>query len=160
MMKRLVLSLAVLAGCDLPVAAPVGIAPSPSETSADAGSRGSRITAPPPPPGARTVDQLDTTSAAERAAAKAPLAVPKTLRLGTTIAALGDPMEPGIWIKTPLVDKIVQGRAETAGGKSIGVELRPLVGASGGGSQISLPAMRLMGVGLTDLPELVLYRLP
>lgn len=157
-MKRLVLSFAVLAACDLPVTAPVGVAPLP-EPPPDAVPEGSHVTAPPPSPGARTAAQFDTTSAAERAAAKAPAPV-AAARLGTTIGALGDPAAPGIWIKTPLVDQITQGRADVVGGKSIKVELRPLGAAPGAGSQISLPAMRLLGLNLTDLPELVLYRLP
>lgn len=117
--------------------------------------------APPPPPRARTVEQFDTTSAEDRAEALAAKPEPASERkLGKTIASLGSPTDPGIWIKTPLVSTLTPGRAEGPGGKSINVELRPSGTAAGSGSQISLAAMRLLGVPLTDLPELTLYALP
>lgn len=74
--------------------------------------------------------------------------------LGKVVASLGSPADPGIWIKTPLVSSLVRGRVEVvATGKSANIELRP----GDGGTQISLPAMRLLEIPLTDLPELVLY---
>lgn len=114
---------------------------------------------PPPPPEARTAEQFDTTSAEDRAEALAAPADAATERaLGTTIASLGDPADPGIWIKTPLVTELTQGRVENpATGKSISLELRPSGGEPGSGSQISLPALRLLEIPLTDLPELAVY---
>ncbi len=110
---------------------------------------------PPPPPNARTVEQFDTTSAEDRAAAVAPPSGGER-RLGSTIASLGSPTEPGIWFKTPLVQSITQGRVEYQG-KSVNVELRPSGGAAGSGSQISLAAMRLIEAPLTGLPEVTVY---
>ena len=73
-------------------------------------------------------------------------------RLGTTVASLGDPSQPGFWVKTPLVQSETDGRiVNPANGKSAKVRLIPLGGA-GGGSQVSLPALQLIGVSLTDLP--------
>lgn len=117
---------------------------------------------PPPPPTARTADQFDTTSAEDRAAAAAVAPEPAgEERLGTTIASLGNPADPGIWIETPLVSALAPGRAEVvATGKSINIELRPSGRPPGSGSEISLPAMRLLDVAFTALEELVLYRLP
>lgn len=116
---------------------------------------------PPPPPEARTADQFDTTSEEDRAEALAP-AEPEEggaeRALGTTIASLGDPTDPGIWLKTPLVTDLTEGRVENpATGKSITLELRPSGGAPGSGSQISLPALRLLEIPLTDLPELAVF---
>lgn len=110
---------------------------------------------PPPPPNARTVEQFDTTTAEDRAAA---VAAPATgsRRLGTTIANLGSPTDPGIWLKTPLVSRVMQGRIEY-NGTSVNVELRPSGGAAGSGSQISLAAMRLIQAPLTALPEITVY---
>lgn len=110
---------------------------------------------PPPPPNARTVEQFDTTSAEDRAAA---VAAPTggERRLGTTIASLGSPTDPGIWFKTPLVSDVTQGRVEYQG-NSVNVELRPSGGAAGSGSQISLAAMRLIEAPLTGLPEVTVY---
>lgn len=110
---------------------------------------------PPPPPTARTVEQFDTTSAEDRAAAVAPTTGGER-RLGATIASLGSPTEPGIWFKTPLVSEATQGRVEY-NGNSVNVELRPSGGAQGSGSQISLAAMRLIEAPLTGLPEVTVY---
>ncbi|MFQ6547845.1 D-galactarate dehydratase [Aestuariibius sp. 2305UL40-4] len=114
--------------------------------------------APRPPAAARTAEEFDTTSAEDRAAAAAAPDTAGEERLGTTIASLGSPTEPGFWLETPLVSAVRQGRAELAGGgASVNVELRPSGGAAGSGSQISLAAMRVLDVPLTDLPELVVF---
>ena len=110
---------------------------------------------PPPPAAARTVEEFDTTTAADRAAAVA--APVGEQNLGTTIASLGPPTEPGIWLRTGLVTELVQGRVAYQG-TSVNVELRPSGGAASAGSQISLAAMRLLGAPLTGLPELTVYR--
>lgn len=115
--------------------------------------------APPPPPQARTVEQFDTTSAEDRAEA---LAAPETAAetaLGTTIASLGSPTIPGIWLETPLVDTLVMGRV-AHDGQSVNLELRPSGGPAGSGSQLSLAAMRLLDVPLTDLPEIEVFQAP
>lgn len=79
--------------------------------------------------------------------------------LGTTVASLGDPSEAGFWLKTPLVAAASPGRVEYAGtGQAVEVELRPSGTEAGGGSQISLAAMRALGAPLTGLPELRVYR--
>jgi hypothetical protein len=111
---------------------------------------------PPPSSDARTVEQFDTTTAEDRAAAVAPAPATGARRLGTTIASLGSPTDPGIWFKTPLVSEVTQGRIEYQG-NSVNVELRPSGGAAGSGSQISLAAMRLIEAPLTGLPEVVVY---
>jgi hypothetical protein len=104
---------------------------------------------------AKTVDALDTTTQEQRAAAAAKPATAEE-RLGKTIASLGDPTDPGFWISTSLVSTPAKGRVENpATGKSVQVDLIP---ANEGGSRLSLPAMRLLGVSLTDLPEVVVYK--
>jgi len=113
--------------------------------------------APPPSATARTIDEFDTTSAEQRAAATAGPAASGERRLGSTIAALGSPTDPGIWVKTPLVEEVTQGRIEGPDGASVNVELRPSGGAPGSGSQVSLAAMRLLGVPLTSLPDITVY---
>jgi len=106
-----------------------------------------------PPALATTAEQFDTTTTAERAAALSkPAGTEK--RLGVTIASLGNPAEPGLWLETPLVTTPVAGRLVTDTGKSAAVDLRP---SGGSGSRISLAAMRLLGLTLTDLPELTVY---
>ncbi|MBT8411967.1 MAG: D-galactarate dehydratase [Octadecabacter sp.] len=111
---------------------------------------------PPPSPNARTVEQFDTTTAEDRAAAVASTPVSGERRLGTTIATLGSPTDPGIWLKTPLVDEVTMGRV-IYDGTSVALELRPSGGAAGSGSQISLAAMRLIGAPLTGLPEITVF---
>lgn len=106
----------------------------------------------------QTVAQLDRTSTTERAkAAAAPSGA--EVRLGTTVASLGDPSLPGFWIKTPLVRSEGSGRVvNPATGKSTKVRLIPLGGPAGGGSQVSLPALQMLGVSLTDLPTLEVFQ--
>lgn len=113
---------------------------------------------PPPPPSANTAAEFDTTSDAEKQAALAPPEPAGEKRLGETIATLGNPTDPGFWLETPLVSSVTQGRVEaTANGKSVSLELRPIPGADGAGSRISLPALQLLEVGLAGLHELVVY---
>ena len=104
-----------------------------------------------------TAEQFDTTTEAERAAA---LAGPSggEARVGRTVATLGNPADPGFWLETPLVASPRQGRVvSVATGESVQVELRPIEGDPGAGSRISLPALRLLGVGLTGLHELDVF---
>lgn len=114
--------------------------------------------APPPapptaPPGARTADALDTTTEAERKAATAAPAAEGRL-LGRTIVSLGNPAEPGFWLRSPLVKAPGKGRAVIDGGASVQVELRP---GAAGASQLSLSAYRALGLGLTDLVEVTVH---
>lgn len=126
----------------------------PSQTEEAGATLDPATAAPPPPPNAQTVAALDTTTPEQRAAASAPAA--STTALGKTIASLGSPSEPGLWLKTPLVDKEQQGRVTNpANGKSSLVTLIPIDGPATGGSRMSLAAMRLIGASLTDLTEVV-----
>ncbi|WP_272007106.1 hypothetical protein [Roseovarius sp. ZX-A-9] len=105
---------------------------------------------------AQTAEALDTTSAAEKAAAQA---ASGGRDLGVTIASLGAPAEPGFWLKTPLVREPGKGRVRHgATGKSVQVDLIPIDGPKTAGSRLSLAAMRLLGVPLTSLPELRVYQ--
>jgi len=115
-------------------------------------------TTPPPPPStsATTVEQFDTTTAEDREEAQVVQASASDASLGTTIASLGSPTEPGIWLKTPLVSTLTEGRIAYQG-KEINVELRPSGGAAGSGSQISLAAIRLIEAPLTGLPEIEVF---
>ena len=152
----LILPIAALAGCSSPafqgVFGPVSSMP-------DTISAPPRRAAPPPPDTATTVEEFDTTSPADRAAAVVPNATPGARALGTTIASLGSPADPGLWLKTPLVASLTAGQAEYQG-RAINLELRPSGGATGSGSQISLAAMRLIGAPLTSLPELAVLAIP
>ena len=108
--------------------------------------------APPPPPEARTVEEFDTTSAEERTAASS--STDTGALLGTDIASLGDPSKPGFWIETPLVSEPGRGRVVLAGtDTSVEVDLLP----GDGGSRLSLPAIRVLNVSLTDLPTVEIY---
>ena len=113
------------------------------------------------PEGARTAEAFDTTTEAERAVAVQAAAEPPETpeeALGTTIATLGDPAEPGLWLATPLVSETRPGRLALADtGQSVLVELRPIEGPPTGGSRISLPAIRLLGVSLASLPKLEVF---
>lgn len=109
--------------------------------------------------GATTVEEFDTTTTEQRAAATAPVARPER-ELGTMVASLGDPTDPGFWAKTSLVGMVQEGRlVYPATNKSVLVELRPLEGAGSNG-QVSLAALRILGAPLTGLPELVVFDRP
>ena len=78
-------------------------------------------------------------------------------KLGHTIASLGNPAETGFWLKTPLVDRITRGSViHENSGASVNLILLPLE-SSGTGSQMSLSAMRALGLALTDLPKLTVF---
>jgi len=112
----------------------------------------------PPPAGARTVDEFDTSTAAEREKAAAAPASGGEQRLGETVASLGAPTRAGFWLETPLVDTRRQGRVyNPATGKSAQVELLPIDGPATAGSRLSLAAMRLIEAPLTDLPTLEVF---
>lgn len=109
--------------------------------------------APPPPPSAQTAEALDTTTPEQRAAAAAPAEAPSKV-LGKTVASLGSPTEPGLWLKTPLVSSEQQGRVTNpSNGKSSVVTLIPIEGPDTAGSRMSLAALRLIEASLTDLTE-------
>lgn len=114
--------------------------------------------APVPAENAATVEEFDTTTAEERAAAAAPQERPAR-ELGMMVASLGDPTEPGFWAKTTLVSEVQQGRlVYPQTNKSVLVELRPADEGSNG--QVSLAALRVLGAPLTALPELTVFDRP
>lgn len=148
-----------LVGCDSPSLQGILPAAQPAPAAAQIPVVVLPSVQPAPPTAARTVDEFDTTTDEQRRQAlDAASSTKEETRLGQTTAALGAPTDAGIWIKTPLVASVKEGRVEVVGsGNSAVVELRPSGGAAGSGSQISLAAMRLLEVPLTDLPELIIY---
>lgn len=114
------------------------------------------LAAPPPAPEARTAAEFDTTTDEQKDAARAAPESGET-RLGTTVASLGDPAEPGLWLRTPLVQEERQGRVETEDGASARVRLIPRGGPETAGSQLSLAAFQTLGLALTVLPTLTVY---
>ncbi|MEM7733508.1 MAG: hypothetical protein AAF280_12105 [Pseudomonadota bacterium] len=112
------------------------------------------------PEDARTVEEFDTTSTGDRAAAlEGASATGGEANLGVTIASLGDVAQTGIWLKTPLISTQSKGRVEVVQtGRAVAVDLIPLDGEASAGSRISLAAMRLLEVDLTALTEMRVYR--
>lgn len=80
------------------------------------------------------------------------LPVSGTDALGTTIASLGDPAQPGLWMETPLVSTEQTGTARYQG-TTVTLTLKPSGGAEGSGSRLSVLAMQALGAPLTDLVE-------
>ncbi|MCW9042301.1 MAG: hypothetical protein OQK05_03060 [Pseudopelagicola sp.] len=72
--------------------------------------------------------------------------------LGTTVVSLGAASEPGMWLKTPLVDREQKGRVYHEG-LWLAVTLIPIEGAATAGSRMSLAAMRALELPLTGLTE-------
>jgi predicted small lipoprotein YifL len=105
---------------------------------------------PPPSVASETEEETEDGEEPEEEAA----VTPASGVLGTTVASLGDPTAPGLWLETPLVSAETEGRLEAENGNSVEVTLRPSGGEAGSGSRISLMAMQALGLGLTDLPTL------
>ncbi|MCA0870169.1 hypothetical protein LCL97_05010 [Seohaeicola saemankumensis] len=75
-----------------------------------------------------------------------------------TIAGLGDPGQPGLWLRTPLVTSEGAGKVVLAAtGASAQVTLIPADGPATGGSQLSLQGFQALGAPLTELIELDVY---
>lgn len=72
--------------------------------------------------------------------------------LGSTIVSLGAAGEPGMWLKTPLVDHEQKGRVYH-NGLWLAVTLIPIEGEATAGSRMSLAAMRALELPLTELTE-------
>jgi hypothetical protein len=137
-----------LTGANQPMRLAVGV---PVAATVEDTTLAPETAAPPPPPQARTAEAFDTTAPEQRAAASQPSGEGARI-LGTTVASLGSAIEPGLWVKTPLVKTEIQGRVSNpATGKSSTVALIPIVGPETAGSRMSLAALRLIGASLTDL---------
>lgn len=101
----------------------------------------------------RSATALDTTTEAEKVAARSAPAASGERELGRATVALGPPAETGLWLRTPLVTSAVPGRIVSASGTSLAVELRP----GTGGALLSLGAFQALGLRLTDLPVVTVY---
>lgn len=77
--------------------------------------------------------------------------------LGRTLAGLGAPGEAGLWLRTGLVAAPRPGRIVAENGQSLEVELRPSGTEPGAGSQISLAALRALGLPISGLATLRVY---
>ena len=76
--------------------------------------------------------------------------------LGRSVATLGDPSRPGLWVETPLADATVRGRVGLIdGGRGIALDLIPADGD--GGSRLSPAAMRALGLPLGALAEIEVF---
>lgn len=71
----------------------------------------------------------------------------------STIATLGDPAIPGLWMETPLVSTEQRARLRSPKGNEVTVTLKPISGAASAGSRLSISAMRALGAPLTELVE-------
>ncbi len=166
-MKRLmIIPILALAGCESPslqglftqAAAPTTEAPAVAPVERPVETL-DPTPPPPPPPAARTVEQFDTTTQEDRAEALDVEEPAGEERLGVTNISLGSPADPGIWLKTPLVSELTAGRAEyPVNGNTVNIELRPSGGAAGSGSEMSLAAMRLLEIPLTELADVIVFR--
>ncbi len=152
-------ALLALPGCARLQALVGGTGAAPATVSAPAPAPAAPARAPAPilaGPSA-TPAALDTVSEAEKDAARAAAAAaPAGGMLGEATVSLGDPADPGLWVKTGLVTDETPGTVRSAGGEAIAVTLRPLAGA--GGAQISLPALRALGLPIAGLHPVTLAR--
>ena len=96
---------------------------------------------------------LDKTTAAEKSAALAAPAPAPSGQLGKSVVALGSPADTGLWVQTSLVTAVTKGRVVAPNGQALAVELRPGTGAA----LMSLSAYQALGIGLIELPEMVIF---
>jgi hypothetical protein len=115
------------------------------------------VTAPTAPPAsvASAPSALDTVPEAEKQAAREQAATTTGGTLGEVTVSLGDPADPGLWVKSDLVSSERPGTVRTGGGEAIAVTLRP-VESTESGAQISLSAMQALGLPLTGLHPVTL----
>lgn len=116
--------------------------------------RGNDASDVPPPAVAEELAEEEAVEAATGEEAEAPAPSAASGSLGTTVASLGDPTRPGLWLETPLVSAETAGTLVAENGNRIDVTLIPSGGAAGSGSRISVAAMQALGLGLTDLATL------
>ena len=106
----------------------------------------------------RSVAALDKTTNTEKQAALKVTDTGAERNLGKTIASLGDVSQQGFWLKTALVKTQSEGRVVWAdNGNSVNLTLIPKEGEASSGSQISLAAMRALGIPLTALADLIVF---
>ena len=77
--------------------------------------------------------------------------------LGTSVATLGDPARPGLWVQTPRAGADTRGRVR-ATGDGTAIEVTVIAAPGAGGSRLSLGAMRALGAdpaGLVEIEVLV-----
>lgn len=79
-------------------------------------------------------------------------AAPGGGELGRQIVALGSPADTGLWVQTSLVKSVTRGSVRAPNGQVLAVELRP----GSGGALMSLSAYQALGIGLTELPQMVI----
>ncbi len=92
-----------------------------------------------------------------KAAVAKPVARPER-DLGNTVAGLGMIDKTGFWLQTPLVKSKVEGRVVyLKTGNSINLILIPNGAVAGSGSQISIAAMKVLGIPIVDLAELRVF---
>lgn len=70
-----------------------------------------------------------------------------------TVASLGDPAIPGLWMETSLVTTQQIARLRSANGKEVTVTLKPAT-TGGSSGRLSIGAMRALGAPLTELIEI------
>lgn len=102
--------------------------------------------------GAITVTALDQATEDQRAAAAQPSTGGQLL--GTVTVGLGSPTEQGFWLSSNLVAAPAKGRVVTTTGQSANVDLRP----STGGALLSFSTYRVLGLTLTDLPQVQVFQ--
>lgn len=107
----------------------------------------------------KKAEALDIATAEQREEATTIKPVAKEKKLGIAIASLGNPAETGFWVKSDLVSAPTKGRiTDLATGEQVNVDLFPAETAQSG-TQLSLSAMRALGVSLIDLPEIQIVQL-
>lgn len=104
-----------------------------------------------------TVAEASKVSATALAAATKPVTRPEQDK-GTTIASLGLLEREGFWLRTSLVKSEAKGRVVVEkSGASVNVMLLPSGAEAGSGSQLSIAAMQVLAIPITDLVQVRVF---
>nr|WP_323779750.1 hypothetical protein [Amylibacter sp.] len=104
-----------------------------------------------------TVAEASKVTPSALAAATKPVTRPEQDK-GTTIASLGLLERDGFWLRTPLVSSEAKGRVVVEkSGASVNVMLVPSGAEAGSGSQLSIAAMQVLAIPITDLVEVRVF---
>lgn len=137
---------AALAGCAVPEQ--LGGSPKPANALAAPAQTPALLGA------GQSAAALDQTTEAEKIAARKDASAAEGRALGRVVVALGSPVEQGFWLKSALIVAPAKGRVVTDSGAAVAVDLLPGSGAA----LLSLAAFLALGLGLTELPEVTVFR--
>ncbi|WP_083099104.1 hypothetical protein [Pseudophaeobacter leonis] len=104
--------------------------------------------------GATALNTASDTGSDTGTASVAAVSAPGFQGRASTVASLGDPALPGMWMETSLVSTEQVALLRSSNGKEVRVTLKPASGSSSSSGRLSISAMRALGAPLSELVAL------